>query len=84
MTSADIAAIDCQRQCEAWRGRGEPVSVGPSPLAKGAGRRESHWSATVRTGAERQGSGERVGRAPAKEGKSGETSPGESNAGEKT
>lgn len=30
---------------------------------------------------EGQGSGERVGRAPAKEGKYGQTSPGESNAG---
>lgn len=52
MTSADIAAMTVSNS--PWRGRDKPVSLGPSPLAKGAGRRESHWSATVGTNAEEQ------------------------------
>ena len=66
----------------AW-GAGVPLERHPEDkpgIAKGEGWRESHWSATVRTSAEGQGSGERVGRARAKEGKSGQTSRGESNA----
>lgn len=53
MTSADIAAMTVSNS--PWRGRGKPVSLGPSPLAKGAGRREPHWSATVGTSAGQRG-----------------------------